>query len=264
MRRAKKSKARKTRSKVDKSIKINIKNVMKQLQNEPPRDFIRFVKDPKRDLNFGSTTRAFNPPATYASNPLSAFPSLASVQNAPPISDQLKSQPAVYRPDGLQAETNPLDIAPSRLATREVASSAFPTARGFSAGASSQADFASPINMQPRPIGNLVSAFSDAFRAIPQLDDSELLVAEMMDQDVRNFERESRPRYQGTPEPFRSPSRAVSPSIAEVAETGTGPSHRRGRPSAASMAEQREITPTNPNLKSAGLFRGGQVKSRMG
>jgi len=68
-------------------ISINIKNVMKQVQNErQPTDFIRPGKDPKRNFNNGSMTTMFAPPVTYASTPLSAFPSLASVNaiKAPP------------------------------------------------------------------------------------------------------------------------------------------------------------------------------------
>lgn len=262
MPRAKKSKARKVRPRLDKSININIKNVMKQLQNEPPRDFIRFVKDPKRELNFGSTTRAYNPPATYASNPLSAFPSLASVQNAPPIADQLKSQPAVYRPDVIQTETNPFDIVPSRLAAREIPSSAIPapTSGGISAGASSRADFASPINMGVRPSVSLLEAF-------PEQDDSELLVSQMMDQDVRNYEREGRQRG-------RSPS---------VARTGVArdedfltEDQSREVVRRQNISESKRLTPARREVSlvspsparnkstSDGLFRGGQVKSRMG
>lgn len=196
MPRVKKSKARKVRPRLDKSININIKNVMKQLQNEPPRDYIRFVKDPKRDLNFGSTTRAFNPSVTYASTPLSAFPSLASVQNAP-SAPQLSSRPAVYRPDILGVETNQYDIEPSGLSKRAIPSSPIPapTPGEISAGASSRADFASPINMQPRPIGNLLSEFTP----IPQQDESELLVSDALPStENRYFAGSLEPDRRGT------------------------------------------------------------------
>jgi hypothetical protein len=86
--RKKKSTAKPKESKA--GISINIKNVMKQIQNERQRprprqrqrtDFIMPVsKDPSHNLNNGSMTRMFAPAITYASTPLSAFPSLASVE----------------------------------------------------------------------------------------------------------------------------------------------------------------------------------------
>jgi hypothetical protein len=67
-RRNKKSTAKPKRSS---GISINIKNVMKQIQNEPPRnqDFIRLGKNPQHNLETGSMTRLQNPALTYASRP---------------------------------------------------------------------------------------------------------------------------------------------------------------------------------------------------
>lgn len=265
----KKSKSRKGKKpKIDKSIMINIKNVMKQIQNEPPRDYIRFVKNPKRELNFGSQTRAFNPPATYASNPLSAFPSLESVLNAPPIADQLKSHPAIYRPDVLQVETNPNDIQQSKVSKREVPSSAIPTARGISTGASSQSDFASPVRMTPLRIGTAVSAFTDVSNVEddPQ-DDTYYDYIDAMRDEPRFGER----WYGGSP--VQESAQPAQPAQREfiyvdrevdVVDRIVGPRKRKGPLTQAELESQREIIPSNPNRKSAGLFRGGQVKSRMG
>jgi hypothetical protein len=71
-------------------ISINIKNILKQVQNERPRgDFINLQKDPRHNLNTGSMTRLQNPAWTFASRPLSEFPSLTSlkpIEFAPPLS----------------------------------------------------------------------------------------------------------------------------------------------------------------------------------
>jgi hypothetical protein len=93
-RRNKKSTAKKPKGSKS-GISINIKNVMKQVQNEAPRnqDFIRLGRNPQHNLETGCRTRLQNPAITYASRPLSQFPSLASlapIQFAPPLS-QLKS-----------------------------------------------------------------------------------------------------------------------------------------------------------------------------
>jgi hypothetical protein len=83
-------------------ISINIKNVMKQQVQQlrtrrysrSPPDVIRLGRNPQHNLETGSMTRLQNPALTYASRPLSQFPSLASlapIEFAPPLS-QLKSQ----------------------------------------------------------------------------------------------------------------------------------------------------------------------------
>lgn len=93
-RRNKKSTAKKPKGSKS-GISINIRNVMKQVQNEPQRqDFIRLGRNPQHNLETGSMTRLQNPALTYASRPLSQFPSLASltpIEFAPPLS-QLKSR----------------------------------------------------------------------------------------------------------------------------------------------------------------------------
>jgi hypothetical protein len=93
MPRRKKSTA--TKPKGSKSgISINIKNIMRQVQNERPakQDFINLSgKRPMDNLESGSMSRLQIPAMTYASRPLSQFPSLASISNidrgfAPPLS----------------------------------------------------------------------------------------------------------------------------------------------------------------------------------
>jgi hypothetical protein len=97
-------------------ISINIKNVMKQIQNERPRprqrtDFIQPSRtNPNHNLNNGSMTRMFAPAVTYASAPLSSFPSLASLQ---PIQGG-RAQPQLAarsdQPLGLPPVVAPKDI----------------------------------------------------------------------------------------------------------------------------------------------------------
>ena len=93
MPRRKKSTAKKPKGSKS-GISINIKNIMRQVQNERPRnqDFINLSgKKPMDNLESGSMSRLQTPAMTYASRPLSQFPSLASLSNitrefAPPLS----------------------------------------------------------------------------------------------------------------------------------------------------------------------------------
>lgn len=91
-RRNKKSTAKKPKGSKS-GISINIKNIMRQVQNErPPQDFINLSgKKPMDNLESGNMSRFQTPAMTYASRPLSQFPSLASLSNvtrefAPPLS----------------------------------------------------------------------------------------------------------------------------------------------------------------------------------
>lgn len=112
----KKSTAKPKRSKA--GISIKIQNVMKQVMNERPRprprqrtDFIQPSRtNPNHNLNNGSMTRMFAPAVTYASAPLSSFPSLASLQ---PIQGG-RAQPQLAarsdQPLGLPPVVAPKDI----------------------------------------------------------------------------------------------------------------------------------------------------------
>ena len=99
-RRNKKSTAKKPKGSKS-GISINIKNIMKQVQNERPakQDFINLSgKKPMDNLEMGNMSRLQVPAMSYASRPLSQFPSLASLSNvtrefAPPLS-QLTSNSA--------------------------------------------------------------------------------------------------------------------------------------------------------------------------
>lgn len=92
-RRNKKSTAKKPKGSKS-GISINIKNIMKQVQNERPakQDFINLSgKKPMDNLEMGNMSRLQVPAMSYASRPLSQFPSLASLSNvtrefAPPLS----------------------------------------------------------------------------------------------------------------------------------------------------------------------------------
>lgn len=112
---AKKKVKAKPKAKVSKDININIKNIMKQIQNEPPRprqDFINVMKKrPVEDFNTGQMHRLFAPAVTYASNPLQAFQGVAPIANPPAIA-QIGAEPARYKPEPILIESNPFDIAP--------------------------------------------------------------------------------------------------------------------------------------------------------
>lgn len=125
-------------------ISINIKNIMKQVQNaRPPRnqDFIKLTgKKPMDNLDSGNMTRLQVPAMTYASRPLSQFPSLASLSNivqefAPPLSqisgpapqpirrveEPLPAQAQLSRPSRVAVKPNPIipEYNPSRGLIRD-------------------------------------------------------------------------------------------------------------------------------------------------
>ena len=120
-------------------ISINIKNIMKQVQNaRPPRnqDFIKLTgKKPMDNLESGNMSRLQLPAMTYASRPLYQFPSLASLSNvvqefAPPLSqisgpppqpirrveEPLPAQAQLSRPSTTAVKPNPIipEYNPSR------------------------------------------------------------------------------------------------------------------------------------------------------
>jgi len=75
-------------------ISINIKNILKQVQNEKKPDNLIYLSSKKNpfanNLNNGNMSRLQVPAMSYASRPLSQFPSLASTSNivrefAPPV-----------------------------------------------------------------------------------------------------------------------------------------------------------------------------------
>jgi len=98
-------------------ISISIKNVMKQVMNERPQrqrqrtDFIMPQgKDPRHNLNTGSMTRMFAPAITYASAPLSAFPSLASLASISSGGKQTQLNAHSDQPLGAPPLVAPRDI----------------------------------------------------------------------------------------------------------------------------------------------------------
>jgi len=166
------------------SISINIKNVVKQVQNERQRtDFLFPQRDPRRNLNMGSMTRLVNPEITYASTPLSAFPTLQSLVSAPPQS-QLKSRsdipvtaPPLTAPKDIQ---NDNALVPVMKQTRITPSA--PIIPEYSAMSS----YGNPVvTALPIPIE---SQFVTP-RALPNIRaaESQMAVAAAMDQDVRNM-----------------------------------------------------------------------------
>ena len=181
-RRNKKSTAKKPKGSKS-GISINIKNIMKQVQNErPPQDFINLTgKKPMDGTNTGYMTRLQVPAMTYASRPLSQFPSLASISNidrgfAPPLS-QLTSHPPVYRQDLLPVETNPADIGLSSIPAKAVPSNPVvptPAARGYNPRA---AELTTPVERYLVPAG-LPSRLLDAYdgKEDPLQDESQFLI----------------------------------------------------------------------------------------
>ena len=180
--------------KKDSGISINIKNVVKQVQNERQRtDFLFPQRDPRRNLNTGSMTRLINPAITYASTPLSSFPSLSSIVSAPPQS-QLKSRsqipinntpeisPALIKSDDAMVPVmSQTRITPSQplVSAYDAASSQY--------GNPTVAELPAPIEKYLVPSG-ISSRLLDSYdgKDAPQEDESQFAVAAAMDQDVRN------------------------------------------------------------------------------
>jgi len=182
-RKAKKSKAKKSKS----SINIEIKNIVKQVQNEQKKDYdyVQYRKDPKRNFELGSYSRLQNPSISYASTPLSNFPSLSSLVSAP-VPSQLKSHHAEYRPDVLKVETNLLDIEPSKASSvlikpQPVVSQ---SASAFASYKPTVHELLRPISMTPELRSSSVSELEEK----EKMDESELLVSEAMDQHARDLD----------------------------------------------------------------------------
>jgi len=242
-RKAKKSKAKKSKS----NINIEIKNVVKQVQNEK-YDYVQYQKNPKRNLEFGSYSRFQNPSVSYASTPLANFPSLSSIVSAPAQS-QLSSRPPQYRQDVLQVETNPLDIEQSRSSNVLIKPQPIIAPLAFSSYNPRVHELLKPINLSPELRSTSVS---DLEEKMDKQDESESIVSGAMDQDTRDLDVYS---SQAT-----SPSPLGSNEVdvylrKDTRESGTNP-RAKGRPS----KEERIIIPSNPNLKAkTGLARGGSI-----
>lgn len=200
--------ARKKKSTVKKpkkgksGISINIKNVMKQVMNERPRqrqrtDFIMPQgKDPRHNLNTGSMTRLFAPAVTYASAPLSAFPSLASLQpiqggRVQPQLDSRSQQPLGAPPLVAPRDIKNDDLMVPVLKTTRVSPSE-PIVPAYSAtseyGNPVVTALPSPVEQYMTPRG-LPSRLLDSFNGKddPQEDASQMAVAAASDQDSRNY-----------------------------------------------------------------------------
>ena len=268
-RKAKKSKAKKSKAEGTKNINIEIKNVVKQVQNEK-YDYVQYQKNPKRNLEFGSYSRFQNPSVSYASTPLANFPSLSSIVSAPAQS-QLSSRPPQYRQDVLQVETNPLDIEQSRSSSVLIKPQPIIAPLGFSSYNPRVHELLRPINLAPELRSTSLEDIERKYQ-----DESELLVSRAMDQDTRDIDFYLRePTLPPTPDFRRIRSGTITPatppileseipneptyhrkafSNPSVSESGGNP-NRAGRPS----HNQPVIIPSNPNLKSAGLARGGSI-----
>lgn len=118
-RKSKTTKGKKRRAST--GININIKNVLKQNIGDRTRqtpDFIRPLgQRPIESQAYDNRYRLQNPSVTYMSTPLANMPSLRDIVNAPAL-PQVSGQPRALRPDILQIETNPNDLAPSKGSIR--------------------------------------------------------------------------------------------------------------------------------------------------
>ena len=188
MPRRKKSTAKKPKGSTS-GISINIKNIMRQVQNERPakQDFINLSgKRPMDNLESGSMSRLQTPAMTYASRPLSQFPSLASISNidrgfAPPLS-QLTSnstQPLGSSPlfspaqdrqnDGLERFRPSVKVVKSNPVVPPV------SVRGYNPAV---AEITAPVERYLVPAGlpsNLLEAYDG--KEDPVMDESQRLVA---------------------------------------------------------------------------------------
>lgn len=174
-------------------ISINIKNVVKQVQNERQRtDFLFPQRDPKRNLNMGSMTRLINPAITYASTPLSAFPTLQSLISANPQS-QLKSRsdipvtaPPIISPNDIRNDDAMVPVMRETRITQSV-----PLLSGYSTFVSTRDPV---ITALPAPIEryivptDLPSRLADSYdgKEDPVQVESNRAVAAAMDPDFIN------------------------------------------------------------------------------
>jgi hypothetical protein len=188
---------KKSTAKKNAGISINIKNILRQTQNEKPDNFIMLSSKRQpfaNNLNNGNMSRLQVPAMTYASRPLSQFPSLSSVSNidrgfAPPLS-QLSSKAPVPRPDILQVETNPYDIELSQIPVKMIRSNPLvPSSRTPSVSSIGYNSSSPPSPLlssmgsffEPSAPTRLLSAYPVSEGKEDQQDVSEMAVASTMD-----------------------------------------------------------------------------------
>ena len=194
MPRRKKSTAKKPKGSKS-GISINIKNIMKQVQNERPRnqDFINLSgKKPMDNLESGSMSRLQVPAMTYASRPLSQFPSLSSLSNvtrefAPPLS-QLTSNstpPLGAPPMVTPAQDRQNDVLEGfQPSIKVIKSNPTPSATS----SPFQAQYAPRVHENPAPIerylvpAGLPGALLDAYdgKEDPVMDAAQAMVANQL------------------------------------------------------------------------------------
>lgn len=261
MPRRNKKKSTKSKKK-DSGISINIKNVVKQIQNERPKqktDFISFRPNPNHNLNNGSMTRMFAPPVTYASTPLSAFPSLASLN---PITtgtnkiSQLTSdseigqrrEPVIVEPRDMTTDIRPESV--TSLAIRPDLS--IPTIANYKPTKYGSGEETPSFDMVTAT-GDSITPRQYARSLEAELaNESQRLVSAQMDTDVRNFRKGYWPIPDAEVPEEKAPEAPVVP--VEFGEFGQSPNRERG-PRTGTI-----LYPTNPNRVSAGLARGGMAR----
>ena len=194
MPRRKKSTAKKPKGSKS-GISIHIKNIMKQVQNERPRnqDFINLTgKKPMDNLESGNMSRLQTPAVTYASRPLSQFPSLASLSNitrefAPPLSQLTSnSKPPIYNNPIVTPEQDKQNdsLEGFRPSVKEVASNPTPSATS----SPFQAQYAPRVHDIPAPIeryfvpAGLPSNLLDAYdgKEAPVMNAAQAMVANQL------------------------------------------------------------------------------------
>jgi hypothetical protein len=258
------NKKKSTKSKKrDSGISINIKNIVKQIQNERPKqktDFISFRPNPNRNLNNGSMTRMFAPPVTYASTPLSSFPSLASLN---PITTGMKQYSQLTSDSDIGQQREQPIVEPGDIVTSirpENVTSLAVTPDLSIPTVSNLKPSKYGTNEESAPLFQMVTATGDSMtprefvRSLEAelANESQRLVAGQMDMDARNFRKE----YYPIPDaevPEEKAVEAVAPRV-EMGEFGQSPNRERG------PRTGRVIIPRNPNLVSAGLARGGMAR----
>jgi len=242
-------------------ISINIKNIMRQVQNErPPQDFINLTgKKPMDGTNTGYMTRLQTPAMTYASRPLSQFPSLASISNidrgfAPPLSqltsnsrpvlgggapivsperDNLNDVLETYRPPEVAIGPNPVVPTPAARGYTPYSRSSFsPVSATAEAMTPRLASAPLYFSGQATPVQGELGSFIRGAFAPDALDLSERLVALQVPAMAtaaatgRRFnapssqERGTQVRGQGRP-PARE--KIIMPSSAEERKAKFGP-----------------------------------------
>jgi hypothetical protein len=243
--------------KQEQNVKINIKNILPQMEQQRSGDYIMPRKGmPMDNLMMGSQSRLLGPSIQYAVRPAEYLPLPERINSQGQPSYVREAPPRVGRPDLIYTETNPSDIAPSKAPIIALPSKPLVPMKARTPGQIRQ-DFEKRAReaiygqaIPPPPV------------MLPQQDESEAAVALAAapdDRDILAIQAAMR-RSEAAKRAWET-RRKSNPMGASAATTGV-PNIPRSQTPPDSPVEKEEYVPANPYAQEAGHPM--SVKARYG